>query len=82
MDMVPAGPMLILLNDDRPGMVGLVGSELGNAQVNIADMSISRRDSTAMMVLKIDDPVPASLMDHLKTRPGILKVAMVNLPDE
>ena len=87
MDMVPAGPMVLLQNEDRPGMIGLVGSEFGEAGVNIADMSISRRrtDSggfTALMVLKVDAEPPASLVNRLKARPGILKVAIVKLPTE
>jgi D-3-phosphoglycerate dehydrogenase len=82
MDMIPAGNMVLLQNEDRPGMIGLVGTEFGQAKVNIADMSISRRDATALMVLKIDGEAPASLIEHLKTKPGILKAAVVRLPSE
>ncbi len=82
MDIVPAGAMLLILNQDMPGMVGLVGTEIGEAQVNIADMAISRRDDTALMVLKVDAPVPESLLNRLRHRPGMLKVITVNLPQE
>lgn len=80
LDMVPAGDMVLIQNEDRPGMVGLVGTEFGQARVNIADMAISRRDDTAFMVLKIDEPAPQSLLNRLRARPGILKVATVKLP--
>ena len=85
MDMVPEGDMLLLQNEDRPGMIGVVGSEFGSAAVNIADMSISRRADTggvftALMVLKIDAAAPDDLLSRLKARPGILKVAYVRLP--
>ena len=80
MDMVPAGPMLILQNQDRPGMVGLVGNELGDAQTNIADMALSRRDDTALMVLKLDAMPDEKLMNRLRARPGILKALAVKLP--
>ena len=85
MDMVPEGDMLLLQNEDRPGMIGTVGSEFGSAEVNIADMSISRRADTggvytALMVLKIDAPAPEDLVSRLRARPGILKVATVKLP--
>lgn len=82
MDIVPSGVMVLILNQDMPGMVGLVGHELGQAQVNIADMAISRRDKTALMVLKVDTETPESLLDQLRRRPGILRVAMVRLPQE
>jgi D-3-phosphoglycerate dehydrogenase len=80
MDMVPAGNMVVLLNEDRPGMVGLVGTEMGNAGANIADMALSRRGNTAMMLLKIDAPLDPALLSRLRARPGIVKVASVNLP--
>jgi len=82
MDMVPSGAMILILNEDMPGMIGLVGTELGQAQVNIADMAISRCDQTALMVLKVDMPLSDSLIKRLRDRPGIIKVAGVNLPDE
>ena len=87
MDMVPAGHMALVQNDDRPGMIGLVGTEFGNANVNIADMSISRRDNprgggaTALMLLKIDQPAPDSLHASLTARDGILKLATVRLAE-
>jgi D-3-phosphoglycerate dehydrogenase / 2-oxoglutarate reductase len=34
--------MLVVRNDDRPGMIGLVGTVLGDAGVNIADMDVGR----------------------------------------
>lgn len=80
MDMVPAGTMAFLLNEDRPGMIGLVGTEFGSAGANIADMALSRRGNTAMMVLKLDATPDESLINRLRARPGILKVASVQLP--
>ena len=79
--------MALVQNDDRPGMIGLVGTEFGNAKVNIADMSISRRDNpqgggaTALMLLKIDQPAPDSLHASLTARDGILKLATVRLAE-
>jgi D-3-phosphoglycerate dehydrogenase len=82
MDMVPAGHMLVAQNDDRPGMIGIVGTIMGKAGVNIADMAISRRGDTALMVLKIDNaPEPGSI-DQLTENDGIRKVAVVKLPAE
>ncbi len=80
MDMVPEGQMLLLQNEDKPGMVGIVGGELADANTNIADMTLARHGDKAIMVLKIDAAPDESLVNRLKARPGILKVATVNLP--
>ena len=42
MDLIPEGPMVVILNKDTPGVIGTVGSSFGDAAVNIADMVISR----------------------------------------
>jgi D-3-phosphoglycerate dehydrogenase len=80
MDIVPGGPMILLLNQDQPGMIGLVGTEMGNAGVNIADMAITRAGDTAMMLINIDEMPANDIIDTIKRRPGILKVAAVMLP--
>lgn len=87
MDMIPAGDMLVLLNEDRPGMIGMVGNAFGQAAVNIADMTISRRETnggktTAMMVLKLDGEADKELVKYLKGQTGILRVAQAKLPPE
>ena len=81
MDMVPAGPMILLHNEDRPGMVGLVGSECGTAGANIADLALSRSGDRALMVLKLDAAPDDALVNRLRARPGILQVAAVHLPE-
>jgi len=86
MDMVPAGHMAMIQNEDKPGIIGMVGMEFGDAGVNIADMTISRRECdgkvTALMVLKLDAPAPDDLLSRLLARPGILKISPVKLPEE
>ena len=73
--------MALIFNDDRPGVIGLVGSEFGNAGINIADMVLSRRDKTALMVLKLDDAMPEALRDALREKsPPILSLCTVSLP--
>jgi len=80
MDLVPAGAMMIIQNDDRPGMVGSVGSMLGDAGANIADMALSRRANAALMVLTLDGMPDKQLLETLRQTPGILKVASLRLP--
>ncbi len=87
MDMVPEGDMVLIVNRDQPGVIGTVGTSFGEAQVNIADMVISRTPPTgssaersALMVLKVDSQPPASLLNRLRARPGILRVKSLVLP--
>jgi D-3-phosphoglycerate dehydrogenase len=85
MDMVPEGQMVILQNKDMPGVIGIVGTSFGDAQVNIADMVISRQfnsdgSATALMLIKTDSAPPEALVNRLKARPNILKVKSVKLP--
>lgn len=80
MDMIPSGTMVLLQNEDRPGMIGLVGMEFGKGAINIADMTISRRDQTALMVLKVDAPADDAMIHRLQNCPGIFKVVRVRLP--
>jgi D-3-phosphoglycerate dehydrogenase len=71
--------MLLVRNDDRPGVVGLVGTVLGEAGVNIADMALGRtRDSaTALMVISVDQAISTQVRDRLQSSPGILDVHAV-----
>ena len=85
MDMIPEGNMVLIVNQDQPGVIGVVGSSFGDAQVNIADMVISREfaadgKATALMVIKTDSEPTASLLERLKSRPNILKVKSLVLP--
>ncbi len=85
MDMIPEGNMVLIVNQDQPGVIGVVGSSFGDAQVNIADMVISRQfddhgKASAFMVLKTDSQPPESLLNRLKARPNITRVKSLVLP--
>jgi D-3-phosphoglycerate dehydrogenase len=76
MDLPPAPHMLVVRNDDRPGMIGVVGTELGRAQVNIADMGVGRSHApgSALMVIAVASEVPADVLATLRAVPGIVSV--------
>ncbi len=81
MELVPERSMVLIFNDDRPGVIGLVGQAFGNAGINIADMALSRRGKTALMVLKLDQVMPDDLRNTLSAaNPPILSVRTVSLP--
>ena len=72
----PRGRFLFVENDDRPGIVGSIGTALGNATVNIANMALSRTSdrTRAVTVMEVDSEPPVSLLEKLRSTPGILRV--------
>lgn len=80
-DIPPAANMLVVRNDDRPGMIGQVGGMLGDAGLNIDNMDVGRTPAGdgAIMVISVREPVPDSLVAALTETPGILKVDRVRL---
>ncbi|HVM67459.1 MAG TPA: phosphoglycerate dehydrogenase [Acidimicrobiales bacterium] len=79
-DLPPARHLLIVRNDDRPGMIGAVGTRVGAAGVNIVNMAIgqSPQGTTALMALSTTEEVPTAVLDQLRGEPGILDVAAVS----
>ncbi len=75
-DVPPASHMLVVRNDDRPGMIGKVGTIVGEAGVNIADMDVGQAASgaSAMMVLATTEEVPAEVAATLRAVEGIVSV--------
>jgi len=67
------GHFLIVRNDDRPGIVGAVGSLLGDAGVNIANLSLARNktEGNALTVIEVDEPLSQELMTKIREIPGV-----------
>ncbi|MFM8857233.1 MAG: phosphoglycerate dehydrogenase [Actinomycetota bacterium] len=79
-DVPPADNMLVVRNDDRPGVIGLVGTVLGNAGVNINDMDVGRSPApgSALMVIASSGVVPDEVLATLRTSPGITSVHVLS----
>ncbi|MEY2523503.1 MAG: D-3-phosphoglycerate dehydrogenase / 2-oxoglutarate reductase, partial [Ilumatobacteraceae bacterium] len=75
-DVPPASHMLMVKNDDRPGVIGVVGTLLGNAGVNIADMDVGAAadGGTAVMLIATSGEVPATVLAQLRGAAGIISV--------
>jgi D-3-phosphoglycerate dehydrogenase / 2-oxoglutarate reductase len=80
-DVPPVDHMVIIQNDDRPGVIGTVGTLLGDAGVNISDMDVSRVDGsgTAVMLIAPTAVVPSEVLDALRVAPGILAVTALTV---
>src|SRR5499433_1935465 len=66
-EFVPEGHILVLSYEDRPGMVGKIGTILGRRNVNIASMHVGRRTKrgNAIVVLLLDEDVPPEVMEEV-----------------
>ncbi|PYI89082.1 MAG: phosphoglycerate dehydrogenase [Verrucomicrobia bacterium] len=77
----PSGVVLVLENTDRPGMVGRIGTLLGNRGVNIATMSLSRNQAggTALTVLNLDSAPGEDLLDEIRASEDIRSAQIIEL---
>jgi D-3-phosphoglycerate dehydrogenase len=80
-EIVPEGVLLVLNNQDKPGMVGHLGTLLARHKVNIASMSLSRDTAggQALTVLNLDSVPPTAVVDELRADGAISNVRVVKL---
>lgn len=80
-DIRPSGPMLVTQHTDRPGVIGKVGTLIGEAGINIAGMHVGRESEGqgALMVLKLDTPTSESLLEQIRQVDGMETVRLVQL---
>jgi len=78
-DIAPTQYMLAVRNEDKPGMIGQIGTLLGASQVNIATMQVSRnqKDGLAMMFLTVDNTVTPAVLKLLQGVGGITEVHLL-----
>jgi D-3-phosphoglycerate dehydrogenase len=72
--------MLVVRNDDRPGVIGRVGTILGDAGVNIANMAVgqSAAGASALMVFSTTEPTGDDLRQALAAAEGVMSVHIVS----
>lgn len=81
MDFPPEGVVLVTDHHDKPGVIGAVGTLLGNDKINIASMYVGRKTpgQRAIMVLGVDTEVPDAVIEKMTALPGIERVKQVHL---
>lgn len=79
-DVDPHARILICPHINRPGIIGTVGSIMGAANINISGMQVGKADveGTNIMVLTIDDDIPADILAKVKEVDGIFDAKLVN----
>ena len=71
--------MVYITNTDVPGMIGFIGSTLGDAGVNIANFQLGRKDagSDAIALLYVDGPVSEEVLDKLRANAAIRQAKLL-----
>lgn len=73
------GYLLILSNEDRPGIIGQIGTILGRHNINIAGMTLGRTNvgGNAMTVLNLDEQVPEPIMKQIRSAEHVLDAKLI-----
>jgi D-3-phosphoglycerate dehydrogenase / 2-oxoglutarate reductase len=81
LDGLPNGAVLVMSNDDVPGVIGKVGTLLGSRGINIAEWRLGRDapGGRALSFINLDNEVPDAVLDELKALPGIAEARVVIL---
>src|SRR5699024_7463359 len=80
-DAIPAGHMLVARNEDAPGLIGFIGTVLGDAGINIAGMFNAREaiGGEALTVYNLDHAVPEELRERLETDERVIETQYIAL---
>jgi D-3-phosphoglycerate dehydrogenase len=75
-EVIPEGRMFVLFNQDKPGVIGNIGTILGASGVNISRLHLSRElvDGKAMIVLSTDSVVAKEVVEKLRNLPYMISV--------
>jgi D-3-phosphoglycerate dehydrogenase len=81
LDLTADGVLLFFRYSDRPGVIGAIGSILGESGVNIAAMQVARREAggEALMTLTVDSSVDAELLSAVEAAIGSSRGSLVDL---
>src|SRR5580658_7987589 len=79
------GTLLLTRNRDVPGVIGMIGTSLGNLGVNIATFALGRRSpvhgAEAVALVRLDGKVDPSILKHIRAIPSITEARLIHLPE-
>jgi D-3-phosphoglycerate dehydrogenase len=81
LEVAPTEYMLAIENQDKPGVIGFLGTVLGKHGVNIADLSLGRRKDkgTALTILNVDSALNEKVVEEIKANSNILSLTAIKL---
>jgi D-3-phosphoglycerate dehydrogenase len=74
LDLIPSRNILIQKYEDKPGQLGLIGTILGRANINISTMEVGVKEEKtrmALILMNVDEPVPAEVRAEIKDAVGV-----------
>jgi D-3-phosphoglycerate dehydrogenase len=80
-EIVPEGELLFIYNNDKPGVIGNIGTLLGKNKINIARMQFGREapGGRAISVVTIDSPATTSIIEQIKSLQNVLSLKRITL---
>lgn len=80
-EVIPEGRMFVMFNEDKPGVIGNLGTTLGASGVNISRLHLSREqvDGQAMVVLSTDSSASADVIEKLRRLPHVISVTELEM---
>lgn len=78
-DIEPSGKMIVMRNNDVPGVIGEVGRTLGDNKINIADFRLSRGKDGALAVILIDEKANSEVLKKLENIEAAISVAYAEI---
>jgi D-3-phosphoglycerate dehydrogenase len=81
LELVPEGRILMLSNDDRPGVIGAVGTLLGSRGINVSRMQVGldKSRAEALQLWSVDGPLDGGIVEAIRQVPGVKAVTLVSL---
>ena len=82
-EITPSRYMLVTTHQDRPGVVGKIGTLLSDENINIASMQLGRNkaDHKAMMFIQVDEEISKKILNKVQELDFIIKASFVTLPN-
>jgi len=82
-EVVPEGELLVIANNDKPGVIGNIGMMLAKHRINIARMHFGRekQGGRAISVVSVDTAVSKDILSKIKKLPNVLSLKQIRLPN-
>ncbi len=81
LDAIPEGHMVLIYNYDKPGVIGNIGTTLGNSGINIARLHLGREkiDGKALVVLSTDSRTTNEALKKLRDLPHVISITRIEM---
>ncbi len=79
-DIEPKGKMIIMRNNDIPGVIGTVGKLLGDRNINISDFRLARgKNKDALAIILVDNSINSKILEEISNIEAAISVSYVEI---